>query len=703
MKGKTLGIIAVLLLTVLNAFAIDIYVSPSGNDHDAGTRAKPLASLPGARNYIRELRKKNITEAIKIIVLDGSYFMAEPLLLTEEDGGTDSASIVYTAEVGAHPVFYGGVQINGFQKINDKLWRAYIPEVARFGGGFEQLYINNERATRAKYPNNGFYQPKVVKEFVIQQGKDKRPELAVQKIVLHPAQLALLKKLSGEELNTAVFTFYHNWDNTRKKMIKFSAADSAFYIAGQGMKYWNKLDSMTRFTIENVKSALDTAGEWYLENTGYLYYVPKPGETLANLSCFVPVNDHFILMNGSKAKRIKNIRFENLSFKVTGYHIPQAGNEPMQAAASIDAAIMVNYAQNIQFLNCEIAHTGTNAIWFNTACLNSKIEHCYLHDLGAGAIKVGEIKLTDGADVTNNIIMDNNIIRSGGYVFPCAVAVTIFNACDNVLTHNEISDFRYSGVSVGWVWGYEASVAKRNKIDFNHIHHLGWGELSDMGGVYTLGASEGTSVSNNVIHHIYSYTYGGWGLYTDAGSTGVTMENNLVYACKSGAFHQHYGKENILRNNIFANQLRTQLEATKVEAHNSFTFTNNIVYFKQGELAGIRWDKANFKADYNCYWDTRQKDISIEDTPFKQWVNTGKDIHSIIADPGFVNPDALDFHLKKQSVASKIKFKPFDYSRAGVYGDKAWINLAIINPSVAAAFDHTVSVLEARKIKDFNN
>lgn len=703
MKNRALCIMAVLLLMVLNAFSIDIYISPSGNDHDAGTRAKPLASLLGARNYIRELRKKNITGSINVIVQDGSYFMAEPLLLTEEDGGTDSAPVVYTAETGAHPVFYGGIEIKGFQKVNDKLWKAYVPAVARFGWSFEQLYINNERVTRAKYPNSNFYQPKGVKEFVIQQGRDKRPELAVQKIILRPRQLALLKNLSREDLNTAVFTFYHNWDNTRKKMIKFSAADSAFYITGQGMKYWNKLDSMSRFTIENVKSALDTAGEWYLESTGYLYYMPKPGETLTNLTCFAPVNDHFILINGSKTKKIENIRFENLCFKVSGYHMPEAGNEPMQAAASIDAAIMVNYAQNIEFLNCEIAHTGTNAIWFNTACLNSKIEHCYLHDLGAGAIKVGEIKLTDGADVTNNILINNNIIRSGGYVFPCAAAVTIFNAHDNALTHNEISDFRYSGVSVGWVWGYETSVAKRNKIEFNHIHHLGWGELSDMGGVYMLGPSEGTSVSNNVIHHIYSYTYGGWGLYTDAGSTGITMENNLVYACKSGAFHQHYGKENIIRNNIFANQLRTQLEATKVEAHNSFTFTNNIVYFKQGQLAGIRWDKVNFKSDYNCYWDTRQGDISIGNTPFKKWVIAGKDIHSVVVEPGFVDADALDFHLKKRSVAAKIKFKSFDYTQAGVYGDKTWIELAIIDPSVAAVFDHTVSVLEAKKIKDFNN
>jgi len=465
------------------------------------------------------------------------------------------------------------------------------------------------------------------------------------------------------------------------------------------MKPWNPINSRSRYLVENFRGALDTPGEWFLDRSGYLYYIPKPGETIKNTSFYAPVIKEFIVIQGDSAsgKRVENIHFENLIFETAGYTTPANGNEPAQAAAPVDAVITLDFAKNIEFLNCEINQTGTYAFWFRRAVSHCLVKGCYMHDLGAGGIKIGETLIRQRTEeITNNIIIDNNIIRDAGHIFPCAVGIIIFNASDNQLTHNDIANLRYSGISAGWVWGYSPSPSKRNKIEFNHIHHLGWGELCDMGGVYTLGASEGTTVSNNVIHHIYSFDYGGWGLYTDEGSFGIIEENNLVYACKSSGFHQHYGKENIIRNNIFAFNIRSQLQATRIEEHRSITFTNNIIYFDKGILLSSNWDKFKLFSDYNCYWDVRTRDLHFGDNSFADWKGSGKDSHSIIADPLFVSPASFDFHFRNQSIAKKIKFVPFDYSKAGVYGSKEWIELAKFDEGVSKKFDDIVTSLEER-------
>lgn len=678
----------------------EIYISPSGNDTNPGTIDKPVASLVRARDIARDFRKSAAAgQKVEVIALGGEYSMLQPLVLTPSDGGPENAPLIIRSEEGKKVIFRGGVPITGWETVNDKLWRAFVPQVAWYDSYFEQLYVNNRRAMRARTPNEGFYFVNKVDETVAEKGSGRAPVVAVQKVTFDSTEASCFLSFTDSDYEDALIVFYHNWDNTRKHILNYDSRQSAIFIAGEGMKPWNPINNKSRWFVENFRGALDAPGEWYLDRSGYIYYIPLPGETPENTVFYAPIIKEFIKIEGVSAEKpVSGIRFENLSFEVAGYHTPPTGNEPAQAAAPVSAVVTLDYARNIAFINCEISHTGTYAFWFRRGVHNCSVIHSYLHDLGAGGVKIGETVIRQKPDeITSDILIDNNIIRDAGHVFPCAVGIIIFNASDNQLTHNDISNLRYSGISAGWVWGYAYSPSKRNKIEFNHIHHLGWGELCDMGGVYTLGASEGTTVSNNVIHHVYSFDYGGWGLYTDEGSFGIVEENNLVYACKNSGFHQHYGKENIIRNNIFALNIRAQLQATRIEEHRSISFTNNIIYFDNGTLLSSNWHKFNLLTDYNCYWDTRSKNIMFADKSFDEWKKSGKDVHSVIADPMFLNPALFDFHFKNQSVAREIKFIPFDYSKAGVYGNEEWKRLALLDDEVIRSFDERVLKLEKGK------
>lgn len=683
-------------------FGKDFFVSPQGDDSHPGTAQEPFGTMYGAKNAVRKYRQENPGDpVIRVIFKSGTYYLDAPLEFRPEDGGDDGVAITYMAAPGEKVVISGGKKILGFEKVKSNLWKTQIPEVSQYQRPFEQLYVNGNRAVRARTPNLGsFFQVNEVKETVLVKGSGRAPEFGVQQVFADKESLVGLELEHEKDPGDVLLVFYHNWDNTRKFVNVYEAESGSLYIAGQGMKPWNPINKNSRFFVENIRSGLDEPGEWFLERDGTLLYLAREDEDMSTAEVVVPVTDQFLKIsgNGPNQEKIQNIRFEGLSFHVAGYITPKSGNEPAQAAAPIPSVIMVDYAENIHFIDCEVAHTGMGAIWMRAGVEDSSIQRCYLHDLGAGGVKIGPFApgskegLED--EVSKNILVDNNIIRSGGWVFPCAVGATIFHASDNQLTHNEIADFRYSGVSVGWVWGYTPSFAKRNSIKYNHIHHLGWGDLSDMGGVYTLGLSEGTEVSHNVIHHVYSLTYGGWGLYTDEGSTDVLMENNLVYACKSSGFHQHYGKNNRIRNNIFAYNIKAQLQATRVEDHNSFFFTNNIILFDKGSLLSSNWAKINFTTDQNLYWDERTRDIKFDQLSFAEWQALGKDKQSVIANPYFRDAKNADFSFQRSSAYRKIAFKPFKTDRVGVYGDESWIKLAQFDPELAAKFDEIVYINE---------
>lgn len=650
MKRNYLLSFSVIITLINHSNAIDLYVSPDGHDTNNGkTLSTPFQSIKKAQEEARKW------DEVTVHLRGGIYFLEEPLVFTHEDSGTEDHPVIYSAYQDEKPVLSGGMIINTpFEEVKPGLYQTKIDNVANGHWYFYQLFTNGNRLTRARTPNEGFF------------------EMVGEMRLEGPAHFTFkennIKKEWAERGDVDIIGLA-KWAEIRMPLVSVNEEEHTATLTKQVPPSNWRGENPPRYWIENAPEALDQPGEWRLDKAaGTLSIMLEKGQNPNEMQIIAPRLEQLIRIEGNVEQKqfVNHLQFKGLTFSHTLSPKLQEGYPDVQAAYDISAAVSANGAQNCRIEGCQFTLLGNYGVSFTQGCRGNQIVGNEINDVGAGGIKIGEPAMREGALRTHDNNITDNHIHHIGVIYPAAVGIWVGQSDSNLLAHNHIHHTYYTGISVGWTWGYTPTGAHHNTIEYNLVHDIGQGVLSDMGGIYTLGTQPGTVIRNNIFHHIDSHTYGGWGIYPDEGSTQILIENNITYRTKSAGFHQHYGKENIIRNNIFAFAKEYQVMRTRAEDHLSLTFERNIVIFDSGELLGSNWTGENFKLDYNLYWDTRAKEFRFKDWSWDEWQAKGQDVHSIIADPLFENAAKYDFRLKEDSPAFKLGFNPIDISKVGI-------------------------------------
>lgn len=677
--------------------AITFHVATDGSDEWSGQQAKPnktktdgpWATLQHARDHVRALRKslgESVEPNVRILVHGGTYFLSEPLVLTEEDAGSEAAPLSIMAAPGSRPVLSGGRRITGWRPVDfhgKAVWAADLPAVREGRWNFHQLWIDGQRRTRSRHPDHGYL---TLASLTSDEGDWTKGQTS-----FHFKEGDLKAWPGAKEGEVVVMT---KWVESRLPIQEIRENDKTITFAKRSVF---KLEKDDLYYVEGTPEALDTPGEWYLDRTaGTLYYFPFPNESPRESEVIAPVLPQLLRMEGDtrKGHLVEHIIFDGITFANTEWYYPDGftkGDTAVevspapapdvggfaQAAIGVPGAIRGSGVRFCRFLGCTFSHLGGYALDLGRGCRHNRIAGCTFSDLGGGGIKIGETAIRDRvADVAaENEIADCDI-RDGGRIFHSAIGVWIGQSPGNRIVHCNIHDFYYTGISVGWTWGYSRALATNTIVEWNYVHHIGVradGDgpiLSDMAGIYTLGLHTGSVIRNNLWHDSAATRYGGWGIYFDEGTTGIVAENNVVYRTTHGGFHQHYGKENLVQNNIFAFAREHQVQRTRVEPHLTVTLDRNIIYWDNASpLFGGDLSDTKFAFDHNIYWRTTGGELKFGKRTLKEWQAIGMDNSSQIADPKFVDPANGDFTLRPDSPALKLGFKPIDLRGVGVRTD----------------------------------
>jgi hypothetical protein len=607
----------------------------------------PLRTPQAALRKLREMRSQDPSmneRDATIEFVPGVWFLDAPLEIGPDDSGGPGHPLritgTYRQPFVISPegtVFSGCRRIEGWRAAKVRgidVMVADVPDVDGRPWRFRELFVGGRRCVRARHPDTGC----LAIEGVVPSDAAKPWNEGVASIRFAPKDLTKLDGASPGDL-----TLMSRWVESHCRIESFDAATGVVTLRDKTVF---KPDPGDLGYVESF-AALDAPGEWWLDEAEKrVCYLPRRGEDLARDGAVAPVIPCLLRIVGEDApsRRVHDIELSHLHFEGAEWWYPTSADPAAprtsgspQAAIDVPAAIELCNAEDVSIRSCEVARCGTYGIALGRGCKRDVISKTRLHDLGGGGIKIGETAIPPPASETSENVVIWTTIEDVGRVFHSAVGIWIGQSPSNRLQYDVVRGLYYTGISIGWTWGYGAANAGGNVVEWCAIADVGKGAagdgplLSDMGGIYTLGTQEGTVLRGNFIGEVAALRYGGWGIYFDEGTTHVEATENVVLHTTHGGFHQHYGRENHVHHNLFAWGRDAQLQRTRPEEHLSFTFDHNVVAGGSGEQFAGDLRDGHFDFHENVYEVDDAARARFAGKTFSDWQAAGLDRGSIVA------------------------------------------------------------------------
>ena len=656
-----------------------IYVSPEGKPYWTGEYPKPLEDMSNgpicdlnyAQALINEYAVNGRPDDFTVCIAGGTYRLTSPIVM----GNDAKMRITYKPYEGEKVVFSGGAVIGGWEETKVNGVNVLVTELPADYPEPNSLFVDGQPSKKTVFPADG-------SKLRIDSLPANSSDGAIYGMCGFRAKKGDLSGL--EKLESADAIILHYWIDERLPIKKYNAETETLYSDRYSKLELNDDSSsaLAKYRLENVYSELKQPGQWFYDRIERkVYYVPFEGQTPETITAEVPVCDQLVLING-KAGKGGNITFEDITFTCTNsvpdgngkFVIEKYGKKVKcgsgyQAASHIPGAITLKNADHCHFNRCNFENLGTYAIEIGNGCKCNIVENCTIHGCGAGGVNIIGGNYFEGDELaTAYNRVENNHIYNNGMFHMQAVGVLVQNAFATYIGHNTIHDMRYTGISSGWVWGYTESRACKNIIEYNHIYNIGNGDLSDMGGIYMLGAQPGSEIRGNYVHHVKKAGYGGYGIYLDEGSAYILVEKNIVHDTDSPAFFFHYARENIVRYNIFASHGESCIGMCRADKYTYATVIKNILVTDEMPVwrgsYSFHFTETEMISDCNFIYSVNdkplknkyssQEGVGDEVATWQHWLDTGHDKFSLIGDPGFASLDS--FTLKEDSVAYEMGF-----------------------------------------------